>query len=178
MKHLLLKVYSAELDENHSRELPVKELINKTYLIDIDFGDIQNYIINLLGEGFRSESNSTQEYCILSVYIFWERDLTRFKDYFSKFKEIDNATPLKEFSNIAVNSYIQIEAEGMDLEDMYSIMNIIRVHNEQHKVIKGTQIFEKGASARLISFSNQIQTLYITLLSIYAIFHLLKLIFS
>lgn len=145
MCKLLLKVFLSPFPAEFEGQ-QVEQLHQYYCQINNNFSEIQDVLLSLLGEGFRSESNQKGEYCFLTIYLLWNRPLDRFKSYFSQFKLIEKFSPVEEFSQDEQEYIIQIDAESLSENDLTALRDLLRKENINEHVLVAKQISEWGAS--------------------------------
>lgn len=145
MCKLLLKVFLSPFPAEFEGQQP--EEIHQYYCqINNNFLEIQDALLSLLGEGFRSESNQKGEYCFLTVYLLWNRPLDRFKSYFSQFKPIEKFDPVEEFSRDEQEYVILIDTESLSNDDLAALQDLLKKDNIDEQLLMAKQISEWGAS--------------------------------
>lgn len=145
MCKLLLKVFLSPFPAEFEGQ-QVEQLHQYHCQINNNFSEIQDVLLSLLGEGFRSESNQKGEYCFLTIYLLWNRPLDRLKSYFSQFKLIEKFSPVEEFSRDEQEYVIQIDAEYLSENDLAALRDLLRKENIKEHVLVAKQISEWGAS--------------------------------
>lgn len=145
MYKLLLQVFLAPFPADFDGQQP-EGLHQHCCLIDNNFIEIQDDLLSLLGEGFRSESNQKGEYCFLTIYLLWNRPLDKFKTYFSQFFPIETFDAIEKFSQDEHEYTIMIEGESLSRDDLAELQALLKKENLDDQVLVAKQISEWGAS--------------------------------
>tara|TARA_R110002111_G_scaffold116127_1_gene177310 strand:+ start:130 stop:903 length:774 start_codon:yes stop_codon:yes gene_type:complete len=155
MKKFIIDFYEETWDEQAHGPISVKRKFIKAYQTNERFSDIEERFYPLLGEGLGVSSNSSKNLAYFKINIFWDRELDKFLEFLSKFEEVEEIPDfVSEFSNFEFDEFVQLDIgdEELTAEQLAEIEKIIEEENKNAKILRGQEIYEKGASSYWITY--------------------------
>ena len=150
MKKFTIHVFAEKLDDDFYRVIEIDEKFKQTYLTDLEFNEIEDKFYGLLGEGMAVSSSYDQEFAYFKINLIGDREIDRLLEYLEQFETTEDEPDfLQKFSNLEFEEFVQIDTGDVYLEDddKKKIEEILNSKGIEFKIIRGNEIYEKGASS-------------------------------
>jgi len=150
MKKFIVHVFTEIFDDDFYNIIQVREKFKSTYKTDIEFNEIEDKFYGLIGEGLAVSSDYTDDTAYFRINLIGDREIETLLEFLSRFEKIDEELDFtKDFSNFDYSDYIQIDSGDvcLDNEIKLKIKDYLLCKNIDFKILRGNEIYEKGASS-------------------------------
>lgn len=150
MRKFTIHVFAEKFDDDFYRVIEINEKFKQTYLTNLEFNEIEDKFYGLIGEGMAVSSSYDNDFAYFKINLIGDRDIENLLEYLNQFEKTDEVPDfLQKFSNLEFDEFVQIDTGDVYLEeeDKRKIEAILNSKGIDYKIIRGNEIYEKGASS-------------------------------